>query len=102
SVAANPAINAGSGRDFVVSADRIDGFDGEIRIDVSGMPPGFSVSTPVLIQAGQREASGNIFVEENAPQATDAQSAAVKLTATADISGKSIVKNLANFGKLKI
>lgn len=102
SVAANPAINVGSGRDFVVSADRGDGFDGEIRIDVTGMPPGFSVSTPVVIQAGQREASGNIFVEENAAQPTDAQIAAVKLTATAEVNGKSVVKNLANFGKLKI
>ena len=102
SIAANPVVNAGSGRDFILSADRVDGFDGEIRVDVTGMPPGFSASTPIVIQAGQREASGNIFAEENAPQPTDANAAAVKISATAELNGKSVTKNLANFGRLKL
>ena len=33
---ANPTVEAGSGREFKVSAERIDGFEGEIRVDLRG------------------------------------------------------------------
>ena len=98
----NPAIGAGSGRSFTVAADRIDGFDGEIRVDIAGLPPGFSASTPLVIQAGHRDAQGSLCADENAPQPTDANTAVVKVTATAEVNGKSSVKNVANFGRLKV
>ncbi len=43
---ANPTINAGSGKGITLSADRSDGFDGDIAVEISGLPPGFSVSSP--------------------------------------------------------
>ncbi len=81
---ANPTINAGSGREFSVVADRIDGFDGDIRIDVTNVPPGFAVSTPILIQAGHLEAKGTI---NPAPDATAPATnlPAIKVTATAEV-----------------
>ncbi len=38
-------IPAGSGEQFVVKVERKDGWDGDVRVDVSGVPPGFFVST---------------------------------------------------------
>ena len=37
---------------------RIDGFEGPIRVDIDGLPPGFSATTPLVIEAGQIEALG--------------------------------------------
>src|ERR1041385_9063056 len=45
-IGANPSVSAGAGSPFTVRADRIDGFDGDIRVDISGLPPGFSVTSP--------------------------------------------------------
>ena len=55
---ANPTVNAGSGKRFRVQADRLDYFDGDIRLDITGVPPGFAVTTPLVIQAGHLEAVG--------------------------------------------
>src|SRR5690606_32503063 len=35
---ANPAVSPASGKRFTVTAERIDGFDGEIRVDIEGLP----------------------------------------------------------------
>src|ERR1043166_5625607 len=49
---ANPSVNAGSGKEFSVSVDRADGFDADVQVDITNLPPGFMVSTPVVIQSG--------------------------------------------------
>ena len=60
---ADPAVGAGSAKEFKVSAQRIDGFEGPIRVDIAGVPPGFRVTTPLVIEAGQLEALGVIEAE---------------------------------------
>ena len=49
---ANPTVNAGSGKQFSVKAERLDNFSGPIRIDITGLPPGFQASTPYRHSAG--------------------------------------------------
>ena len=99
---ANPSINKGSGREFTVSADRVDGFDGEIRVDISGLPAGFTASTPLVIQAGHRAAVGTLNAATNAPAPTDADVAKIKVTATASIGGKSVAKDVNSLGKITL
>ena len=53
-------------REFKVSAQRFDGFEGPIRVDIAAVPPGFRVTTPLLIEAGQLEAFGVIEAEPTA------------------------------------
>ncbi len=98
----NRAVNAGSGRMFTLAADRVDDYEGAIRVDIAGMPPGFSVSTPIVIQAGHREAFGTFFSDEKAASPTDAALAAITLTASADVNGKAVVKTLPGFGSLTV
>ena len=57
---ADLTVDAGSAKEFKVSAQRIDNFEGPIRVELSGLPPGFSATTPVTIEAGQIEAFGVI------------------------------------------
>lgn len=96
---ANPTVNAGSGQSFSVSAERIDGFDGDIRIDIADLPPGFSASTPLVIQAGHIEAKGTINAAAEAAKPTNAMT---KITASATIAGQTVKKDVNNLGTIKL
>ena len=99
---ADPAVNAGSGKSFTISADRIDGFDGNIRVDLSNAPPGFTIATPLVIQSGHRETSGVVFAKDDARMPTDAELSAIKISASASVNGKPVEKQIAAFPRLKI
>jgi WD40 repeat protein len=99
---ANPAISPGSGQSFTVNAERVDGFDGDIRVDISGLPSGFTVSTPIVIEAGHTEAKGTIFAALNAPKPEGTNSLATKVTATATVNGQVVNKDVNNLGTIKL
>jgi hypothetical protein len=87
-----PKVPANTGRSFLVRADRADNFDGPIRVDVAGVPEGFVVSTPLVIEAGQVEAFGTWFAAPGAPKPADDAWAKLKVTATAEVGGKQVAK----------
>lgn len=95
-------INAGSGKEFTLVADRADEFDGDIRIEISDLPPGFHASTPIMIQAGQNTAFGIITADENAPAPTAENSKLAKVRAVATIDGKERVKEPLPLGEIKL
>ncbi len=96
---AAPTISPGSGQKFTLTADRIDGFDGDIRVEISGLPEGFSCSTPVVIQAGHLVAGGIINAAADAKEPKEHK---IKITATAMVEGKKITKDVNTFGEIKI
>ncbi len=99
----NPNVPAGSGQAFTVTRQRIDGFDGEIRVDVAGdLPPGFTATTPLVIEAGHRTATGTIFAAADAVKPTDKNASLVKVTATAEIAGRSVSKPIGDLGKISL
>ncbi|MEX2141112.1 MAG: c-type cytochrome domain-containing protein [Pirellulales bacterium] len=99
----NPKAPAGSGQSFTVTRQRIDGFDGDIRVDVGGaLPPGFRVTTPIVIEAGHRTATGTIFAAADAQKPTDEVASNSKLTATAVIDGKTVTKEIGSLGKIAL
>ncbi len=95
-------VAAGSGKKFHVTADRIDGFDGEIHVDITGLPPGFHVTTPLVIEAGHLTAYGAIHARPDAPQPTPNNAGATKILATAQIDGKDVVKQVSSLGEIKL
>lgn len=99
---ANPTVNAGSGKEFSVSVDRIDGFEGEIRVDIEGLPPGFHVTTPIIIEEGQTQALGTINALPDAPPLTPENAKATKVTATAMIRGQQVSNQVNNLGEIKL
>jgi Bacterial pre-peptidase C-terminal domain len=99
---ANPVVNAGSGKEFSVSSDRIDGFDEDIKADITGLPVGFNVSTPVVIQAGHLEAKGTINAAMDAPKPNETNGAMTKVTASAMVDGQPVVKDVNNLGKIQL
>lgn len=100
---ANPTVNAGSGKEFRVSVDRLDEYDGPIQIDIGGeLPPGFSVTTPIVIQEGQQEAYGVISASPEAPAPTADNAKLTKITAMASINGQEIRHEVNNLGEIKL
>jgi WD40 repeat protein len=95
-------INSGSGNEITIVADRIDDFDGDIHVDVAGLPPGFHISTPLIIQAGQTTAYATLTADADAPAPTAANAKVTKLTPSAVVNGKWIVKDALSLGELKL
>lgn len=99
---ANPSVGAGSAKEFRVVAQRLDNFDGPIRIDVTGLPPGFIATTPLTIEPGQLTASGVILAAPDAPAPTPENAAASKVTATATINGVDVSHEVGTLGEIKL
>ena len=98
----NLSVNAGSGRRLTFSAERRDGFDGDITIDVAGLPPGFTVSTPLVIQAGHFEARAVLHAAADAAQPPPEAWAQVRIAARAEIDGRQVEKEVNSLGQVKL
>ena len=97
---ANGKIHRGTGREFTVRVDRFDGFDGEVTFDIPDLPPQITSNLPVVIEAGQRFATGNLWVSEDAVAWEGTLQPEV--IATASIQGKKIERRLGPVGELTL
>ena len=98
----NPTVGATSGKAFTVKAERIDSFNGPIRVDIAGVPPGFAVTTPLAIAEGLYEAYGVINALDGATAPTEEQLKAIKITATATVCGHERTKDVNSLGTIKL
>ncbi len=98
----NPTVGAESGKAFTVKAERIDSFNGPIRVDIAGIPPGFVVTTPLVIAEGLYEAYGVINALEGATAPTEEQLKEIKVTATASVCGREKTKDVNSLGTVKL
>ena len=98
----NPVVNSGSGKEFNIDVSRIDNFDGPIRIDISGVPNGFAVSSPLWVEAGQTAAKGVIYSLPHAPRTSEANWSQTKVTAAAQIYGKPVRHEIDDLGTIKL
>jgi mono/diheme cytochrome c family protein len=94
----NPSSPTNVGRAFTVRADRIDGFEGQIKVDIKDIPVGFVISNPLTIEAGHTSAAGTIYAFADARD--QPANARTKLTATAMIDGKPITKPVNDFPRI--
>jgi WD40 repeat protein len=98
----NPTVGAGSGKPFTVKAERIDNFNGPIRVDIAGLPSGWSVTTPLVIPEGMYEAYGAIYADADAAAPTEDQLQAIKVTATATVCRKQRTQDVNSLGTIKL
>ena len=73
-----------------------------MRVDIADLPAGFSASTPLVIQAGHREAEGVLWAAADAHEPTAELSGKVTVEARATLDGKDVVKKVNNFGAIKL
>ncbi|MDG3006162.1 c-type cytochrome domain-containing protein [Paludisphaera mucosa] len=98
---ANPTVSPGTAREFKVSVRRIDDFDGPIRVDFDGVPPGFHVASPLTIEASQLEAFGVVVADDSAT-APAADAKPITVSATAQIDGREVRHDVAALGAIKL
>jgi len=99
---ANPTVNTGSGKEFHVQVERIDGFEGPISVNIAGLPPGFSTTSPLTIERGQFRAFGVITAKSDAAKPTAENSKTTKITATATINQLEVTHDVNNLGEIKL
>jgi hypothetical protein len=98
----NPAIPAGSGRQFAVRVDRLDGFEGPVRVEFDGLPPGFQVTNPVTVEVGHFFSNATVWAAADAPKPAPEHAGAAKVVARATIGGREVVKELKGLGTLSV
>ena len=98
----NSTVKKGGGVKITLTADRKDDFEGPIQVDVSGLPEGYSLSAPVEIERGHLTAELVLTASPEAQSFEKEEWDKVKLTATADIVGTKVEKELGNLGHIKL
>lgn len=98
----NPKVPAGSGQRLRFSLDRIDGYDGPVRLELTGIPSGFQASSPVVFQAGLVDATSVLTASPDAAEPTKEDSERVSVVATAEIGGRMVTKTFGGIGEIKL
>ena len=98
----NPKVSPGSGREIRFVATRREGFEGPIRIHLEGLPAGFTASTPVEIEAGQIRAVAVLYAAVGAADSMEASDRAVRVSATAEIQGREVRRELGDLGNVQL
>jgi WD40 repeat protein len=98
----DPKVSPGSGKEVSFTATRFEGFDGPIRIDIGGLPPGFTFHGPIEIETGQRKAVAVITAAADAVAADAEADKAVMVRATATVAGREVVQQLGTLGDIQL
>jgi WD domain, G-beta repeat len=83
-----PAVWKGGAIPITVTVTRLDGFDGEVRVQLDGLPAGFA-APPTFVEAGHNSAAFALFADADATVPPKTQ---LKLIARATIGGKEVVR----------
>lgn len=97
-----PTVSAGSAREFRVEAKRMDGFEGPIRVELTGLPAGFTATSPITIEAGQNNALGVLMAAADAVAPTEEAAKRTKATASAEIGGGTVTHDAGSLGEIKL
>ncbi len=99
---ANPSVGAGGAKEFRVMARRLDGFEGPIRVEIGGVPAGFRVTTPIVIQEGQLDALGVIEAEPGASSPSAASAKGTTVRAMASVDGREVTRKVNDLGTIRL
>lgn len=92
----NPTVMPGASVGFSFRAERVDGFDDPIQIDITGLPAGYYASSPILIQAGHDLISGSLHAAPDA--VANADWSKLKITTKS----KALTHDAGTFGKVTL
>ena len=98
----NPKVSPGSGRELSFTVTRTEGFVGPVRIEVDGLPDGFTFHGPLEIEAGQREARGVLSAAADAVAPDEEADKAVRVRAVAVVAGHERTQELGALGDIQL
>ncbi|MDG2223702.1 MAG: hypothetical protein P8L85_20145 [Rubripirellula sp.] len=96
----NGSLRRGSGREFTVRVDRLDGFDGAVTFDMVNLPTQIKCNLPITIEPGQRYAHGTLWVAED----TEGWEGTVspQVVVRGEVLGKWVERDLGSVGDLSL
>ncbi len=86
-------LASGSGREIGFTATRLDGYEGPIALEISGLPASLSIAQPIEIEAGQDRAFATLRASGDFAGLSEEDAAKVKVTARAVIDGREVAKD---------
>ncbi|TWT47091.1 translocation protein TolB [Thalassoglobus neptunius] len=95
-------VPSGGAAEFRLKVDRLDNFDGEITVDVSGLPPRFRSSLPVTIEREQLEAQAVLIADPGAESLTEEELSRIEFTASANVRGERVRHPLEKFDTVSV
>ena len=95
-------VHRGSATNFTVAVDRHDGFEADVHFEISGLPTGWSASTPLVVQPGHLEAKGALVAGPWAPSPSGEDWDRVQVVATAMVDGRTVKHEVNNFGVVEL
>jgi len=96
----NPTVMPGASVGFSFRAERKDGFDDPIQIEITGLPQGYHATSPLIIEGGHDLISGSLHAMPDAP--ANADWSKLKIAARAKINGKEVAHDGGTFGKVTL
>ncbi|MGB7344874.1 MAG: c-type cytochrome domain-containing protein [Pirellulaceae bacterium] len=93
-------IRRGTGREFTVRIDRIDGYDGPVTFEIPDLLPQIKANVPLVIEAGQRYATGTLWVAEDAENWEGKLEPQV--VAWAEVNGQRVERKVGKVGSLML
>jgi WD40 repeat protein len=96
------SVASGGGQRFSVAVERMDNFEGPVRIEVSGMPQGYHVTTPLVIEKGLNNAEGSVNADAGAKPIPPAAWKSMHVTATATINGREVTKSIPGLREVNL
>jgi hypothetical protein len=97
-----PKVSPGGGREVSFTVTRSEGFNGPVRVEVDGLPDGFTFHGPIEIEAGQREARGVLSATAEAASPDEAAEKAVRVRAIAIVAGSERIQELGTLGDIQL
>lgn len=99
--ASSLTVPAGAGASFGVRLDRVDGFEGPVRVEFVNLPAGFVVTSPVTVDAGHLTAEATLFAAEDAAAAPE-EWKQVRITASGTLDGRVIARAVTPFASVRV
>ena len=99
---ASPTVAPGSGQGFNVSVNRRDGFEGPVQVSFNHLPPGWTVPSSLVVEAGHETAFAPLNAATNAVAPPDSDWDAVTVVASSVIEGREVALAVNNLGRPKL
>jgi len=96
------SVAKGGGQRFVVALDRVDDFEGPVRVEMSGIPVGYRITSPLVVEKGLNAAEGTLHAETAAKPLQPEAWKALRITATASIDGHQVLKPVNGFREVNL
>lgn len=96
------SVQPGGARELSLTARRIDGFEGPIAVAFENVPAGWTIASPVVVEAGRLDAQAAVAAAADAQAPSDEATKQIRVVARATIDGTEVVKPVEGLQKLEI